>query len=129
MEIIQFIQNHKVLELTPKFVIYLLAIYFAFKLFDFITGLTRTWVKQEKFQSAIMREGIGRWIGEVIGLAVIIIIDLLFGLNFTLTYATLGLFLYKEIGSIKENLEKLDVTLPELLEMYLNKISKGDFKK
>ncbi len=129
MEFITFFQEHKLLELVPNFIMYLLVIYFVFKLFDFVTGLTRTWVKKEKFQSSIMREGIGRWIGEVIGLAVIIVIDLLFGLNFMLTYATLGLFLYKEIGSIKENIEKLGVTIPELVVTYINKLSKGDYKK
>lgn len=129
MDIFTFIQNHKILEFVPELIIWLMAIYFVVKILDFVSGLTRTWVKREKFKSAVMREGIGRWIGEVVGLALLIIIDLLFGLKFYLTGVALALFIYKEAGSIKENIEKLGVVLPSVADNFLDKLGKGDFKK
>lgn len=129
MEILVYLQEQKILNFVPEPIYWLIIIYFVVKILDFISGLTRTWVKKEKFQSSIMREGVGRWIGEVIGLALLIIIDLLFGLKFYLTGVTLGLFIYKEAGSIKENIEKLGVTLPVQSGKYIEKMKDGVFKK
>lgn len=129
MDVIQFTIQNKVLEYVPSWLLYLIAFYFFAKICDFVTGLLRTWVKKEKFVSSIMRVGIGRWAGEVIVLAILIIIDFLFGLNWYLTAAQLGLLLYKELGSINENLEKLDVSATDLATKYIRLLGKGDFKK
>lgn len=129
MGILNFIQHHKILEFMPDYILYGLAFYFALKILDFTSGLTRTWTKKEKFQSSIMREGIGRWVGEILGLAMLIMVDLFFGLKWALTTALLLLLTVKEIGSIKENLDKLGVTFPENFQNFLEKLIGGGGKQ
>lgn len=63
------------------------------------------------YQSRIMRDGIIRWIGELVGIIFVLAIDIVLGLNFYLTGFTLGLFIYKEGGSIQENLKVIGVDL------------------
>lgn len=60
-----------------------------------------------------MRDGIIRWIGELAGIVFVIALDLFLGFNFYLTGFTLGLFIYKEGGSITENLKAIEVVLPK----------------
>lgn len=124
MDITQLLE-HPLVAFLPKTILYMLLAYFAFKVLDFITGLLKTWKKVSPYQSRIMRDGIVRWIGELVGITFVFVLDLMFGLDFYLTGFTLALFLYKEGGSIAENLQELGVNMPgivdETLDQYLNK--------
>ncbi|MFD2446370.1 phage holin family protein [Bacillus sp. CGMCC 1.16607] len=100
------------LNLLPKPIQYALLFYFLVKVLDFITGLLKTWKGVKKYESRIMRDGIIRWIGELVGIVFVFAIDLFLGLNFYLTGFTLALFIYKEGGSIMENLKAIEVDLP-----------------
>lgn len=108
--------GHPLLALVPKTIVYLLAAYMAFKVLDFFTGLLKTWKKVVSYKSAVMRDGIIRWIGEMVAITFVIILDLLFGLNWYLTGFTLALFVYKEGGSIAENLSTIGVDMPGIVK-------------
>lgn len=111
------------LSLLPTTVSILLLCYLAFKGFDFLSGLLKTWKNQGTYKSRIMRDGIIRWISELVAIVFVITIDLVLGLNFLLITATLGLFIYKEAGSIKENLEACGVTLPGIVDKNVDKFN------
>ena len=111
--------------LTAMFVFYLLS-----KSLDFITGLLKTW-KNGNYKSATMRDGIIRWIGELAAITFVLALDFVLGLNFYLTGFTLSLFVYKEAGSILENLGAIGVELPSIVSdkiEVLNKNKKDDEK-
>ena len=128
MDATQIIQ-HPFLSLVPTTILYMLLAYFAFKVLDFATGLLKTWKKVSPYQSRIMRDGIIRWIGELVGITFVILLDLMFGLDFYLTGFTLALFLYKEGGSIAENLQALGVDMPGIVDETLEKLNKGGERK
>lgn len=69
-----------------------------------------------------MRDGIIRWIAELVGIVFVLALDLLFGLEFYLTGFTLALFLYKEGGSIAENLKALGVDMPGIVDESIEKL-------
>lgn len=129
LQVIEQIKSNPILTLVPSTILYLFIAYFAFKCMDFITGLLKTWKKVSPYKSAIMRDGLIRWIGELVAITFVLALDLLFGLEFYLTGFTLALFLYKEGGSIAENLKMLGVNMPgivdETMEQYLNKKEGG----
>lgn len=115
MDINQLLE-HPLLTLVPKTITAMFIAYFTFKVMDFGTGLLKTWKKVSPYRSAVMRDGIIRWIAELIGITFVLILDFLFGLSFYLTGFTLALFLYKEGGSIAENLKILGVDMPGIVE-------------
>lgn len=102
------------LRLLPITVAYLLLGYFAIKVSDFLLGLLKTW-KNGNYKSSKMRDGIVRWIAELVAIVFVITIDMILGLNFYLCSFTLALFIYKEIGSILENLSECGVELPKVV--------------
>jgi toxin secretion/phage lysis holin len=114
------------LDLLPKPIQYALLFYFLVKVLDFISGLLKTWKGVKKYESRIMRDGIIRWIGELVGIVFVFAIDLVLGLNFYLTGFTLALFIYKEGGSIMENLKAIDVDLPGEVKSKFKSFDKGD---
>jgi toxin secretion/phage lysis holin len=116
------------LDLLPKPIQYALLFYFLVKVLDFISGLLKTWKGVNKYESRIMRDGIIRWIGELVGIVFVFAIDLVLGLNFYLTGFTLGLFIYKEGGSIMENLKAIDVDLPGEVKAKFKSFDKGTDK-
>ena len=120
--IIEQIKNNPILSLVPTTIVYLFIAYFVFKCMDFLTGLLKTWKKVSPYKSAIMRDGIIRWIGELVGIVFVLALDLLFGLEFYLTGFTLALFLYKEGGSIAENLKALGVDMPGIVDESIEKL-------
>lgn len=99
------------LEMLPLAVQYLMLGYLGAKAIDMATGILKTW-KNGGYKSAKMRDGLIRWIGEMVGIVFVIMMDLILGLNFYLCGMTLSLFLYKEAGSIIENLGVIGVYLP-----------------
>ncbi|MGN4124897.1 phage holin family protein [Lysinibacillus sphaericus] len=128
MDITQIMQ-HQILDLVPKTIWYMLLAYFAFKVLDFSTGILKTWKKVVRYKSAVMRDGIIRWISEMVGILFVIILDLMFGLEFYLTGFTIALFLYKEGGSIAENLQLLGVNMPGIVGETLEKLNKESDRK
>lgn len=118
------------LETLPAPITTMIIFYFLVKFLDFATGLLKTWKGVSPYQSSVMRDGIIRWIGELIGIVFVLAIDIVLGLNFYLTGFTVGLFIYKEGGSIVENLRVLEVDLPGIVQDKLNTFEKGkDDKK
>ena len=67
------------------------------------------------YRSSIMRDGIIKWVAELLAIVFVIGIDLLLGLNYLLCGFTLSLFIFKESGSILENLGECGVELPDAL--------------
>ena len=120
--IIEQIKSNPILTLVPTTILYLLLAYCVFKCMDFITGLLKTWNKVSPYKAAVMRDGIIRWIGELVGIVFVLALDLLFGLEFYLTGFTLALFLYKEGGSIAENLKALGVNMPGIVDESISKL-------
>lgn len=106
------ILNEGLLALVPATIKYLILGYLGAKIIDFTTGILKTW-KNGNYRSAKMRDGIIRWIAEMVAIIFVIGVDLLLGLNWYICGLTLGLFCYKEAGSIIENLGECDVYLPE----------------
>ncbi|MCI1745123.1 MAG: phage holin family protein [Heyndrickxia oleronia] len=115
----------------PTAITGMMIFYFLVKFLDFATGLLKTWKGVDKYQSRIMRDGIIRWIAELIGIVFVLAIDIILGLDYYLTGFTLGLFIYKEAGSILENLKTLEVELPGVVKEKISSFdkSKGDDKK
>lgn len=104
------------LSLMPVPIVGLFLFYLFSKATDFGTGLLKTFKnKNNGYKSRIMRDGIIRWIAEFIALVFVMGLDILLGLNFIISYATLGLFIYKEAGSILENLIECGVNLPPII--------------
>jgi len=116
METLQHIIEHPFIAYFPKAIQGLLLVYIIFKAMDFATGLLKTWKGVAAYKSRLMREGLIRWIGEMVAIMFVIVIDIALGLNFYLSGATLALFVYKEGGSIAENLKLLGVNMPGILE-------------
>ena len=103
------------LKLLPATIVYMLLGYLVVKALDFVLGLLKTW-KNGNYKSSKMRDGIIRWIAELIGILFVMLLDLVLGLNFYITGFTLALFLYKEAGSILENLAECGVNMPKALK-------------
>ena len=102
------------LKILPITVAYLVLGYLGIKVADFILGLLKVW-KNGCYKSSKMRDGIVRWVAELVAIAFVIIVDLVLGLNYYLCSFTLTLFIYKEIGSILENLTECGVVLPSIV--------------
>lgn len=119
MEIIQ----NGLLNYLPKTIVIMLIGYLAIKVLDFATGLLKAW-KNADYKSSKMRDGLIRWIAELIAIVFVILIDILLGLDFYICGLTLALFVYKEGGSIIENLGQLGVDLPTVLTDKLEVLNK-----
>lgn len=105
------------LKLLPTPITYMLLFYFACKFFDFASGILKC-LKSEGagYRSSKMRDGIIKWIGELIAILFVMGLDLIIGLNFILCGATLSLFIFKEGGSILENLAECGVNVPDAVK-------------
>ena len=117
-----FLQNG-LLSLLPKTVAILLMAYFGVKCLDMAFGILKTW-KNGGYKSRKMRDGIIRWIAEMGAIVFVIGIDLVLGLNFYICGLTLSLFIYKEAGSILENLGECGVELPSIVTEKLEVLNK-----
>lgn len=102
------------LKLLPTPITYMILFYFACKFFDFASGILKCLkTGGGGYKSSKMRDGIIKWIGELIGILFVMGLDLLFGFNFILCGGTLSLFICKEGGSILENLAQCGVNMPD----------------
>lgn len=117
-----------ILTILPQSVAMLVIAYLGIKVIDMLLGILKSW-KNQNYRSSKMRDGIVRWIAEMVAVVFVIGVDLVLGLNFMLCGFTLALFIYKECGSILENLHECGVELPtivaEKLEIF-NSQSKGE---
>jgi len=109
----EFLQNG-LLSLLPMTIAILVLAYLGCKFLDMLLGVLKTW-KNGNYKSRKMRDGIIRWIAEMVAIVFVIGIDLVLGLNFYLCGFTLSLFIYKEAGSIAENLGECGVELPSVV--------------
>lgn len=91
---------------------------------DIVTGLTASWVLR-KFKSSVMRQGLGKKIGEL--MAIIVTGVICYGTNvpYFVEYGVAGYVMLMEAFSICENLKKLGVKIP-LIDRLLDNISKED---
>jgi toxin secretion/phage lysis holin len=116
------------LSWLPVSVSTLLLAYLGVKIIDMILGLLKAW-KNHNYRSSKMREGLVAWVAEMMAIVFVIGIDYILGLNFMLCGFTTALVIYKECGSVLENLAECGVELPEIvaekLEVFNSK-SKGD---
>ena len=116
------------LSALPVSISTLLLAYSGVKVIDMILGLLKSW-KNNNYRSSKMREGLVAWVAEMMAIVFVIGIDYVLGLNFMLCGFTCALFIYKECGSVLENLAECGVELPEVvaekLEVFNSK-SKGD---
>lgn len=125
--------SNGLLAVLPVSVTAFFIVYLIFKAIDFVTGLLKT-IKnpEDRYRSSKMREGLITWMGEMAGIVFVMTIDIVLGLNFLLCMATLGLFIYKEGGSILENLLACGVELPlavaDKLEVFNKKADKGEIE-
>lgn len=105
------------LKLLPKAITYMLIFYFACKFFDFATGILKCLKSGGTgYKSSKMRDGIITWIAELIAILFVIGLDFLLGLNFMLCGLTLSLFIFKEGGSILENVGECGVEFPDAVK-------------
>ena len=124
MNIIEILQNG-IVDYLPQTIVVMLITYLAIKVLDFASGLLKTW-KNRNYKSSKMRDDLIRWIAELIAIIFVIFIDMLLNLNFYICGLTLALFVYKETGSIIENLAELGVNLPGVLKDKLEILNKKD---
>ena len=117
------------LKLLPTTIMWLLLAYLGFKCLDMLLGILKAW-KNNNYRSGKMRDGIVRWIAEIVAIVFVVVVDMVLGLNFYLCGFTLSLFVYKEAGSILENLTECGVEMPlavkEKLEVFNKKESKSE---
>lgn len=116
------------INLFPNLIQTMLLFYLLVKVLDFVSGLLKTWKGVSPYKSRVMRDGIIRWIGELVGIVFVMALDIVLGLKFYLTGFTLALFIYKEGGSIVENLRAIGVELPDQVTEKLSEFDKGEEK-
>ena len=105
------------LNQLPKFIIGMFIFYLVSKVLDFGSGILKCFTKNGTgYKSSKMRDGIIKWVAELIAIIFVIGVDLLLGLNYLLCGFTLSLFIFKEGGSIIENLGECGVDLPDALK-------------
>ena len=122
MNILTLLENG-LIDYLPKTIVIMLITYLAIKILDFLSGLLKSW-KIKNYKSSKMRDGLIKWIAELIGVIFVILIDMMLGLEFYLCGLTLTLFVYKECGSVIENLGQLGVELPNILKEKLEVLNK-----
>ena len=127
MNILNLLENG-LIDYLPRTIVIMLIAYLAIKILDFLSGLLKTW-KIKNYKSSKMRDGLIKWIAELIGVIFVILIDMMLGLEFYLCGLTLALFVYKECGSVIENLGQLGVELPNILKEKLEVLNKQEDDK
>lgn len=90
----EFLQTG-LLNLLPTTIAILLLAYLGFKYADMLLGILKSW-KNDNYKSGRMRDGIARWIAEIVAIVFVISVDLVLGLDFYLCGFTLSLFIRKK---------------------------------
>lgn len=123
-KLIEIINTGGIIDMLPATLSTLLVGYVVLKALDFFTGILKSW-KLRNYRSAKMREGIIKFVAELVCLTFTMVMDIILGLNF-LTYMTAALFVYKEAGSLIENLGELGVPIVKVLKDRIEVLNGGD---
>lgn len=115
-------------KFIPKALSWLLVFYLSIKTIDMLSGVLKA-LKKKEYRSRKMRDGLIRWVAELMAIAFVLILDMFLGLKFTLIGLTVALFAYKEAGSIIENLGECGVTLPSIISEKLEVLNTNKKKK
>lgn len=99
------------LVIFPKIIQITFLGFLGLKCIDFFTGFLKV-AKNGGYESSKMRDGLIRFTAELVAIVFLMILDLIMGLDYYLTGMTLFYMLYKESGSIIENLGEIGVYLP-----------------
>lgn len=94
-------------------------IFTAFVAFDIITGMVKAW-KHGRFKSRTLRDGLFASLGEVLLLALAIIIGILIPIAKPIIFILFIFMCLKELASIIENLIQIGVNVPAWLTKGLN---------
>lgn len=108
---LEIIESKGLLFVFPKIIQATFLAFLVLKVIDFITGMLKV-AKNGGYKSSKMRDGFIRFVAELVSLMFVIVLDLLLGLNFYLSGIVLLYLVYKESGSITENLGEIGVYLP-----------------
>ncbi|WP_404988442.1 phage holin family protein [Clostridium culturomicium] len=90
-----------------------------FVVFDILTGMVKAW-KNGRFKSRTLRDGLFASLGEVILLALAIVIGILIPVAKPIIFMLFVFMCLKELASIVENLVQIGVHVPEWLIKGLN---------
>ena len=101
-------------KFIPKALSWLIIFYAAIKTIDMLSGVLKA-LKKKDYRSRKMRDGLIRWVAELIAITFVLILDMFLGFQYALIGVTVSLFIYKEAGSIVENLGECGVTLPNII--------------
>ena len=118
--------NNGLLSALPELLQGLIMFYFMCKVIDFATGILKSRRFKKNWESQKMRDGLVRWFAELLGLAFVLGLDILLGANTVLIVSTLTLFIYREAGSIKENLAECGVFFSKDVEAAIEKLNKDN---
>lgn len=105
----------------------LLFSYFGLTIVDFVTGFLKA-LKTEGFRSRKIRDGVIRFIAELLALAFALIVDIVLGTNGIILLAVKSLFIFKQGISICENLAALGVDV-SFIKGYLEEFKDSTSKK
>ncbi|MGU8655376.1 phage holin family protein [Clostridium perfringens] len=101
-------------KFIPKALSWLIVFYASIKTIDMLSGVLKA-LKKKDYRSRKMRDGLIRWVAELIAITFVLILDMFLGFQYALIGVTVSLFIYKEAGSIVENLGECGVTLPSII--------------
>ncbi|HAT4336778.1 TPA: phage holin family protein [Clostridium perfringens] len=101
-------------KFIPKALSWLIIFYASIKTIDMLSGVLKA-LKKKDYRSRKMRDGLIRWVAELIAITFVLILDMFLGFQYALIGVTVSLFIYKEAGSIVENLGECGVTLPNII--------------
>lgn len=101
-------------KFIPKVLSWLIVFYVSIKTIDMLSGVLKA-LKNKDYRSRKMRDGLIRWVAELIAITFVLILDMFLGFKYALIGVTVSLFIYKEAGSIIENLAECGVTLPSII--------------
>ncbi|MCX0356256.1 phage holin family protein [Clostridium perfringens] len=101
-------------KFIPKVLSWLIVFYASIKTIDMLSGALKA-LKRKKYRSRKMRDGLIRWVAELIAITFVLILDMFLGFKYALIGVTVSLFIYKDTVSIVENLGECGVKLPNLI--------------
>ena len=101
-------------KFIPKVLSWLIVFYASIKTIDMLSGALKA-LKRKKYRSRKMRDGLIRWVAELIAITFVLILDMFLGFKYALIGVTVSLFIYKDTVSIVENLGECGIKLPNLI--------------
>lgn len=115
-------------KFIPKALSWLIVFYASIKTIDMLSGVLKA-LKNKDYRSRKMRNGLIRWVAELIAITFVLILDMFLGFKYALIGVTVSLFIYKDTVSIVENLGECGVTLPSIISEKLEVLNTEKKKK